>query len=259
MAKRAVTKKAVKQRTPFLAELSSPDGELSALRAEYARKPAKKRRAAAQWTYDESISTQLFGAAIAHLKGGNPFVPEWPAGFVALAVDPEYAPALLTVGCHEYSSGYEVDGMSLLLQLTGLPPETPDWVEIIDEAGTFLVERNEAAGACRLYEAALRVQPEDQTLIVAMGWALCRSHQHAAALPWLTKAIANSPEESSVHNDFGWALVELGRLDEAERELEKAVRLASANDSLAANNLKKLRRLRSQQSRAEKRKSNHQK
>ena len=256
MAKRSVTKKAVIHETHFLAELSCPDGELSALRGEYAQKSAKKRRAAAEWTYDESIGTQLFGAAIAHLEGENPFAPEWPAGFVALAIDPKYAPALLTVGCHEYSSGLEADGMGLLLQLAGLPPGTPDWVEIIDEAGDFLVERNDAAGARRLYEAALRVQPEEQALIVGLGWALCRSREPAAALPWLKKAIANSPEESSVHNDYGWALIQLGRLDEAEQALEKAVRLASANDDLPANNMKKLRQLRRRRDRAGKRKSN---
>jgi tetratricopeptide (TPR) repeat protein len=222
MAKRSATEKAVKPRMQSFAELSSPGGEFSALRAEYARQTAKKRRAAADWVYHESIGTQLFGAAIARLGGENPFAPKWPAGFAALAIDPEYAPALLTVGCHEYSSGLEADGMGLLLQLTGLPPETPD-------------------------------------LIVGMGWALCRSHQTATALPWLKKAIANAPAESSVHNDYGWALIELGRLDEAERALEKAVGLASPNDDLAANNLRKLRQLQRQHGRVRRRKSNQRK
>jgi hypothetical protein len=103
MAKRTGTKASSHTKLCF-AELLSGDPELSALRADYAQKPATARRTAADWTCYESISNSLFGAAVARLHGGQMPVPDWPPGFAALAIDPEFAPALLTVGCYDLSA-----------------------------------------------------------------------------------------------------------------------------------------------------------
>ena len=108
MAKRTATTKATSHTTQCFAELLSRDPELSALRADYAQKPATKRRAAAEWVYDESISNSLFGAALARLQGERLPAAGWPPGFAALAIDPEYAPALLTVGCYEQDEAEKV-------------------------------------------------------------------------------------------------------------------------------------------------------
>jgi tetratricopeptide (TPR) repeat protein len=232
------------QTTQCFAEQLSRDPELSALRADYAQKPATKRRAAAEWVYDESISNSLFGAALARLQGERLPAPGWPPGFAALAIDPEYAPALLTVGCYEHGCGRRKEGMRLLLQLTERPPETEDWIEIIDKAGQALMDASDATGTCRLYEAALKARPDEQELITGLGWALCRAGKQDEALPWLERAVTNAPNNSSVLNDYGWGLAELGRFDEAQKILEKAVQLAPAAYDLPANNLKRLRQLR---------------
>src|SRR5208283_354212 len=55
-AKRTASAKATSHGTQCFAEILSRDPELSALRADHAQKPARKRRAAAEWVYDESIS-----------------------------------------------------------------------------------------------------------------------------------------------------------------------------------------------------------
>jgi len=244
MTKRTATAKATSHTTQCFAELLSRDPELLALRADYAQKPATKRRAAAEWVYDESISNSLFGAALARLQGERLPAPGWPPGFAALAIDPEYAPALLTVGCYEHGCGRKAEGMRLLLQLTQLPPNTADWIEIIDKAGQSLMDAGDAAGTCRLYEAALVASPGEQEFIIGLGWALCRAGKQQEALPWLERAVANAPNNYSVLNDYGWGLAELGRFDEAQKALEKAVQLAPATYDLPANNLKRLQQLR---------------
>lgn len=244
MAKKTATTKAASHTKQCFAQLLSRDQELSALRAEYARKPATERRAAAEWVYDESISNSLFGAALARLEGQRAPAPRWPPGFAALAIDPEYAPALLSVGSHEYCCGRRVEGMRLLLQLTQLSPDTADWIEIIDKAGQWLMDAGDAAGTCRLYEAALKARPGEQEFIIGIGWALCRAGKQNEALPWLERAVANNPNNYLVLNDYGWGLTELGRFDEAEKALEKAVQFAPAAYDLPANNLERLRQLR---------------
>jgi tetratricopeptide (TPR) repeat protein len=226
------------------AELLSCDSELSTLRATYAPKTVTERRAAAEWAYDESLSTSLFEGALARLQGRRAALPGLPPGFVALAIDPEYAPALLTVGCHEHGCGRHEEGTQLLLQLARLSPDTEDWVEIIDKAGQALINAGDAVGTCRLYEAALKACPKEQEFITGMGWALCRAGKPGEALPWLERAVANAPSSSEVLNDYGWALVEAGRFDEAQKTLEKAAQLAPADYTLPANNLKRLGELR---------------
>ena len=244
MTKRTTTTKATTHTKQGFAEFLSHDPELAALLTEYARKPARERRAVAEWAYDESIANSLFGAAVARLPGERLPAPQWPQEFAALAIDPEFAPALLTVGCHEYGCGRQAEGMRLLFQLTQRSPDTADWIEIIDKAGQWLMDAGDAIGTRRLYEAALKAHPAEQEFIIGLGWALCRAGKQSEALPWLERAVANDPSNSSVLSDYGWGLVELGRFDEAEKVLEKAVQLAPAAYDLPANNLKRLRQLR---------------
>jgi len=190
----------------------------------------------------------MFTAALARVDPDGDHQAGWPLGSAALAIDPEYAPALLSVGCYEYGAGRKRQGMDLLFQLTELSPRTPDWVEIVDKAGSFLVNFGAHDNACRVYQAALKVRPDQLEFIIGLGWVLCRVGQQAEALPWLKKAVAKAPDESSVFNDYGWALAELGRFDEAEPALEKAVQLAPPGDELPLNNLARMRRLRQQSS-----------
>lgn len=243
MPKRTATTNPTSQTKQCFAELLSRDPELSALRADYALKAATERRAAAEWAYDESIGNSMFEAALARLQGQRAPAPEWPPGFAALAIDPEYAPALLTVGCGEHGCGRKEEGMRLLLQLTQLSPDTKDWIEIIDKAGQALMDTGDAASTCRLYEAALKARPAEPDFIIGLGWALCRAGKQAEALPYLERAVANAPNNYSVLNDYGWGLAELGRFAEAQKALEKAIQLAPAAYKIPSNNLKRLRQL----------------
>ena len=244
MPKRTTKTNPSNQETPSFADLLSRDPELSALRTEYALKAATELREAAEWAYDESIADSLFGRALARLPGQELPAPRWPSCFAALAIDPEYAPALLTVGCYEHACGRKEEGMRLLLQLTQLSPGTEDWIEIIDKAGQALMDAGDAAGTCRLYEAAVKARPDEQEFITGLGWALCRAGKQVEALPWMEKAIANDPDNCEALNDHGWALTELGRFDEARKVLEKAVKLAPVGYDLPANNLERLRQMR---------------
>jgi tetratricopeptide (TPR) repeat protein len=248
MPKRTSTTNPISQTKQCFAKLLSRAPELSALRADYALKAATERRAAAGWAYDKSMGNSLFGAALKRLQGQRVPAPGWPPGFAALAIDPEYAPeyapALLTVGCYEHGCGRKEEGMRLLLQLTQLSPDTEDWIEIIDKAGQALMDAGDAASTCRLHEAALKARPAEQEFIIGLGWALCRAGKQDEALPWLESAVANAPNNYSVLNDYGWGLAELGRFDEAQKAFEKAIQLAPAAYKLSVNNLKRLRQLR---------------
>ncbi len=113
------------------------DAKLARLRAHYAEADPQERRAAADWKYHEAIATKAFSRTLASI-GQEAFADSpWPEGVLALAIDPSYAPALLTVGSIEYQLGREEEGFELLMRLTTLPADEPDLHVIIDKAGCY--------------------------------------------------------------------------------------------------------------------------
>jgi tetratricopeptide (TPR) repeat protein len=58
----------------------------------------------------------------------------------ALELKPTYAPAILSMGSVEYQRGRRAQGRRLFRSLLSLPEDTPGLCEIIDEAGSFLIQ-----------------------------------------------------------------------------------------------------------------------
>jgi hypothetical protein len=127
---------------PFT-QLVQTDSGLAEARREYAAKSPAHRRAAAQWEYDSAMANDLFAAALGRTGCENSPPPRLDAGVLALAIDPLFAPALLTVGSLEYQYGRIEAAMGLFLTLTSLPQDEPDLVEIVDKAGDFLLDQND--------------------------------------------------------------------------------------------------------------------
>ncbi len=132
--------------------------QLKKLRVDFASRPAEERRMAADYEYHASSADQLFYDSI-----GQPKKPaRIPGEVVALAIDPEYAPAILTVGTHEYIHGRVDEAMELLLSFVELPEDTEDLFVIIDKAGAFLIDREEYDFALALYTAAAEKFPGEE-------------------------------------------------------------------------------------------------
>jgi len=87
------------------------------------------------------------------------------------------------------------------------------------------------------------------------GLGLVPGGQTGRGLALAGKGRFKAPKESAPLSDYGWARTELGRFDEAQPILEKAVRLAPPDCDLAANNLERLRQLRQERGRGPKRRS----
>ena len=130
---------------PFAELVQSHLGLIEARRY-YADKSPYDRRAAADWEYHDAIATGLLLEAVDHGGHGNPSKPRLDAGVAALAIDPLFAPALLTVGSIEYQLGRVDAAMALFLALPALPADEPDLVEIIEKAGDFLLDQDDFSG-----------------------------------------------------------------------------------------------------------------
>jgi tetratricopeptide (TPR) repeat protein len=227
------------------------DPDLAATRAEYAKKSAKRRRQAAEWEYDSAFADRLFGGALASAgQDPHPFgEPRWPEGVLALAIDPLYAPALLTVGSYEYQLGREEEAMRMFLALAALPSTVPDLPIIIDKAGDFLLDEDDVERARELYTAAEKAFPAVAMYPVGLGYCLGKLGKLDEAIAKAQRADELEPDNSRHLNDLGWALFEAGRLEEAEATLTRAVALAPADYDLVRENLRFVRAQRAREKR----------
>jgi tetratricopeptide (TPR) repeat protein len=222
-------------------ECLEKDEYLAGLRTEYAHKSAEERRMAADWEYHSAIAGSMFNDALARHGRADVGSPSWPDGVLALAIDPLFAPAILTVGSIEYQLGRHDEAMELFLTLTTLPPDEPDLSIIIDKAGQFLLDEEDYERARELYAAAEKAFAHVAVYPAGLSYCLSRLELHEEAVVKARRAVELDPVSHALLNDFGWTLYHAGYLEEAEATLEKSVRLAPPDYELARKNLEEVR------------------
>ena len=232
-----------KEYTSFCVSIKR-DEDLRSLRTEYHNVDPKKRRMAAEWEYGSSMASDLFNRTLAMSGADTLSSPAWPPGFLALAIDPLYAPALLTVGSLEYQYGYIKEAMELFLTLTDLPEDEEDLVEIIDKSGDFLLSREDYENALELYLSAERAYPAQPVYCSGSGYCYCKLGNLEAATRKHRRAVELDPDNYLVLNDLGYTLLEAGHLQEAESFLMRSVNLAPPDFEYARNNLELLNKRR---------------
>jgi Flp pilus assembly protein TadD len=154
-----------------------------------------------------------------------------------LELKPTYAPAILSMGSVEYQRGRRAEGRRLFRSLLSLPEDTPDLCEIIDEAGSFLIQIGAYADGLALLRAA--IERFRAVAALQQGLACCAGHEgyHDEAVAASERALQLEPDNQKFVNDLGWSLLEAGRLEEAEKVLERAVSM-DPSDELARENLR---------------------
>ena len=226
-------------------ELVEKDVQLKRLRDQYATVTAEERRRAAQWAYDSAHAETLMAQAI-HERSGYHLA--WHDATAPLAIDPDYAPAMLSVASLEYQYGRVEEAMELFLKLTTLPPETEDLSEIIDRAGDFLIDQDDPVNACQLYAAAVRAYSEVALYHVGLGYCVAQTGRMEEAVAHHRRAVELEPDNHLHLNDLGYSLLEAGHYDEAEKVLRRAAQLAPPEYDLAKGNIEHLREVRNKRS-----------
>jgi tetratricopeptide (TPR) repeat protein len=219
---------------PFAVAIAQDPG-LIALRKEYAALSKKKRRMAADYEYHAQTASEIFNQALfMHERQSLPKPIDY---FVPLAIDPLFAPAILTVGSLDYLRGYKNEAMGQFLSLTTLSAKEPELAQIIDEAGTFLCDKEDYTIALTLYEAALTAFPKDALFYAGASFCHAKLGKPDAALSLIRKAVDLEPDNHLHLNDLGFTLLVAGDLDEAETYLRRSAELAPAGYEHAKNNL----------------------
>lgn len=224
--------------------LVEKDEDLSSLRSKYASESKSERRLAADREYHAGIAEELFSNVLARAGQSESGLgrSNWPSGISALAIDPLYAPAILTVGSHEYLFGRVDEAMNLFLTLTKLPKDEEDLSEIIDKAGDFLIDNDDYDNALALYSAAERAYPKVALYFIGSGYCLGKLGRYADGVEKHRQADLLEPNNYEHLNDLGYSLLEAGRFDESERVLKRSISLAPGDYEFSRNNLKELRK-----------------
>lgn len=224
------------------AKLVEEDPELAQIRHKYASCTAEERRNATDWSYYSSVANDLLSDALHRGGQENPLQEDWPPGIVALAIDPTFPPAMLTVGSMEYQMGRKEEAMALFRAMLELGADAPDLQETIDEAATFLIQQNDADSARSLYEAACKKYPKNTVFLNGMSYSLSKLGLMEEAIAVQREAVSLDPENPTMPSDLGWTLVENEQYKEAEQVLKKAVNLSPPDYERPLNNLNELRR-----------------
>jgi Tfp pilus assembly protein PilF len=155
----------------------------------------------------------------------------------ALALRPDYPPAVLTMGSIEYQRHRQTEGRRLFLSLLSLPDDDCDIRQIIDTAGSFLIRSKKYADGLDLYRGAVERFSDRSNLYQGLG--CCAAHEgfYDEAVAAYEKALALDPNSPELTNDLGWSLYESGRLERAREILLRAVSMNSSNE-LARENLR---------------------
>ena len=228
------------QELPF-SILVNRDKDLSGIRREYASRSKSERRAAADWEYHSEIAGGIFNDTMA-MAGKEGFRRSyWPSGIVSLAIDPEYAPAILTVGSIEYQLGRIEEAMSLFLRLTELPEDEDDLSTIIDKAGDFLIDNEDIENALVLFTASEKAYPNNSLYSIGSGYCLGKLGDYESSIEKHRRAVALEPNDYRHLNDLGFTLLEAGEYKEAEQILKKSISLAPSDYEVPRNNLDELR------------------
>jgi len=191
------------------------------------KKDENWRQFEAEAAYAESILRTALGdseAAIASLEH-------------ALELIPIYAPAILSMGSVEYQRGRTAEGRKLFLSLLALPDSTPELCDIIDEAGSFLIQIGAYADGLELYRQAAARFPEIAVIHQGLGCCAGNEGLYEEAIKASQHAIDLEPENQEFVNDLGWTLILAGELPEAKRTLERAVAM-DPEDELTRENLR---------------------
>lgn len=97
-------------------------------------------------------------------------------------------------------------------------------LEILDKK----IRENRAVELERLIEkylAQLREDPKNPALLSNLGMAYIMTKQPDKAVKYLREAVATAPGLARPHNNLGVALLELGKMEEARKEFETALKL----------------------------------
>jgi Flp pilus assembly protein TadD len=139
------------------------------------------------------------------------------------------------MGSVEYQRGDRAAGKRYFFSLLSLPEDTEDLIEIIDEAGDFLIGIEAYADGLELFRAAAKRYPDVAKFQQGIGCCAGHERRMDEALAASRHAVDLEPDSAAYVSDLGWTLMLAGRYQEAERLFLRAIAMDPADERAEAN------------------------
>lgn len=195
------------------------------------RKGASDSLESAQFAAEAAYADSIFRAACGDLSGAVAAIEQ------ALRFKPDYAPGILSMASVEYQRGSRAEGKRLFVTLVSMPEGTEDLYQIIDKAGTFLIQSREYADGLELFRAAAERFPGVAEFHQGIGCCAGQEGLFNEAVAASQQAVQLDPANAAYLSDLGWTLLLAKRYPEAREALIRAVDIDPTNE-LARQNLR---------------------
>ena len=103
--------------------------------------------------------------------------------------------------------------------------EYPSFMQAFNELGRQYLKLNQLEDADGAFQAALKITPDALVPLVNRGIANVMMKRYGEAVPILRKALAKNDQSAVGHYFMGQALANLGLFNEAEKDLQAALKL----------------------------------
>jgi predicted Zn-dependent protease len=123
----------------------------------------------------------------------------------------------------------EGDKAAALEHLRAASQADPENVEVKLLLGNVLIEQGQTEEGRRILESLDQSRVSDPTIFVNVGIEMINKGQHAEAVSWFDKAIAQFPDHPDAYYYRGISYVSLGKPAEARTDLQKYLSLAPAD------------------------------
>ena len=140
----------------------------------------------------------------------------------SLGTDPRQPLMLLNFGRLQIELGQEAEGLSKLRVAVELQPDLIDALKLLVPK---LLDQGENDEAIALLNRAAELQPRNADILNGLGFAWQRHFQPEKALDYYRQALKKSASDHEIWDNYGTALQDLMRLDEAIVAYDKAISL----------------------------------
>ena len=139
--------------------------------------------------------------------------------------DAQFRASLSMMSLGQYQGAYDV--------LTALNEARPD-PAVLNNLGVIRLRRpigGPGGRAVAFFQEALRLNPQNSTILFNLGYAYWLDRDTGSAVSWLREAVRRSPADDAAHYVLGVALRRADSAVEAGRERDLAKRLSSEYDA----------------------------
>ena len=145
------------------------------------------------------------------------YLEDLPAVSIEQRVQVRQAEAQLLRDANDFAGAYAV--------LTLAIKEHPDSTDLLYDAAMVAEKLNRVDEAEMRLRKVVELRPEDPQALNALGYTLVdRTNRAAEGFILIQKANKLAPNDSFILDSMGWALFRLGRFDEAETYLRRAMK-----------------------------------